>query len=138
MAGSERQRRLDLDADPVERHAAAVVRAVNHEAAGLDRLESGKAFADPILCGDMRETQCVGGRGSRGDRRQFAQRVLVRGCVKIGFDTPMPTAGIHQGDGHIIGVKALDHEVSEAARGLFIGFEPGNGSARAGMNFGNH
>ena len=49
MAGAESQRRLDLDADAVDRNAGAVMRAVNDEAAGGDGSQPGEAFAHPIL-----------------------------------------------------------------------------------------
>ena len=52
MAGAEGERGLDFDADAVGGMPAAVVRAVHDKAAGRDRLESGEAFADPILRGD--------------------------------------------------------------------------------------
>ena len=57
MAGAEGERGLDLDADPVGRHAPAIMRAVHDEAAGGDRLEPGDAFAHPILRRDAREAQ---------------------------------------------------------------------------------
>ncbi len=48
MAGAERERRLDLDADAVRRHPGAVMRAVHQEAPGRDRLEPGEARRHPV------------------------------------------------------------------------------------------
>ena len=55
MAGAERERRLDLDPDPVDRNAHAVVRAVNDKAPGRDRREAGETGADPVLLRHARE-----------------------------------------------------------------------------------
>ena len=49
MAGAERQRRLDLDAELVGGDAVAVVLAVHDEAAGGDRDEVLEAGLDPVL-----------------------------------------------------------------------------------------
>src|SRR5512135_2005371 len=64
MAGAEGERGLDLDADPVRRHATAIMRTVHHETANRDRPQPEKAFRDPILGGDALEAQPFGGLGS--------------------------------------------------------------------------
>ena len=70
MAGAERQRRLDLDADAVRRNAGAIMRAVNDEAAGVDRLEPGEAFAHPIRRHEpSKRNAWRRGPGRRGDQR---------------------------------------------------------------------
>ena len=68
MAGAERERRLDLDADGASRNAGAVMGAVHDEAAGRDRLEPAQALAHPVPCSAPLEDQrlgrlCTGGRG---------------------------------------------------------------------------
>ena len=55
MAGAEGERGFDLDPDAVRRDAGAVVRPVDDEAAGRDRLQPDEAFGDPILRGDTFE-----------------------------------------------------------------------------------
>ena len=48
MAGAEGERRLDFDADPVDRDAGAVVGAVHDKTAGGDRRQAGETLADPV------------------------------------------------------------------------------------------
>ena len=48
VTGAEGERRFDLDADAVERNAAAVMGAVHDETAGLDRPQTGETLAHPI------------------------------------------------------------------------------------------
>ena len=55
MPGAEGEGSLDLDADAVGRHPRAVVRAVQEEAAGLDRLQAFEAGGDPVPRGDPLE-----------------------------------------------------------------------------------
>ena len=48
MAAAERKRRLDFNADAVDRNAAAIMRAVHQKTAGFDRRQALQAFADPV------------------------------------------------------------------------------------------
>ena len=68
VAGAERQRRLDLDAELVRRHARAIMLAVHDEASGRDRDEVLEAGLDPIpgldrIEGDGRGDIVAGGAG---------------------------------------------------------------------------
>src|ERR1700722_5289177 len=64
MPGAESERRLDLDADAVARHAGAVMSAMNDEAPGGDRRQSGKPLANPVRRFDAAEAQSRGRRWS--------------------------------------------------------------------------
>src|SRR5262249_58061500 len=48
VAGAERERGLDLDADTVGPHARAVMRPVHDKTAGFDRREAFEALAHPV------------------------------------------------------------------------------------------
>ena len=87
MAGAERQRRLDLDAELVGRHIGAVVRAMHHEAAGAHRGEAFQAGLDPVpgLDGVERDRRR---RAVGGERHQLAHRGLIRRRGEIQRDIP--------------------------------------------------
>ncbi len=55
MPGAECERGLDFDADPVDRNARAVVRAMDDKAPGGDRREARETGADPVLFRHARE-----------------------------------------------------------------------------------
>ena len=139
MAGAEGERRLDLDADPVDRNAGAVVGAVHDKTAGRDRRQAGEAFAHPVLRRDAREGQRPGRRGPGGARDQRAHRLAVGRRAKIDRDLPAPAAGVEQAHGDIVGGKAFGEEIGQPARRLFIGFQAGNrGRERVGGWAGSH
>ncbi len=52
VAGAERQRGLDLDAELVRRHVRAIMPTVDDETAGRDRRKAFEAGPDPVLGGD--------------------------------------------------------------------------------------
>ena len=60
VAGAERQRRLDLDAELVGRDPVAVMLAVDDEASGGDGDEVFEAGLDPILGLDRVEGDALG------------------------------------------------------------------------------
>ena len=96
MAGAEGERRLDLDADAVERNAAAVVRAVHRKTAGRDRLKPGEACADPILHGDTLEAQRLSSRRPQHGRDQVAYLVPVEFSAGVERQAPRSAAVIHK------------------------------------------
>src|SRR5471032_2883265 len=88
MAGAECGRRLDLDADAMAGHAGAVVRAMHDEAAGLDRLQSGEAFLDPVA-----RRNALDDYGARrflvaGERDHLAQFGLHGLLAEMNVDLP--------------------------------------------------
>ena len=70
VAGAERERRLDLDADPVGRYMGAVVGTVNEKSPGLDGFEACEALFHPILRGHALETEPLRRRRTSGCRHQ--------------------------------------------------------------------
>jgi hypothetical protein len=83
MAGAEGECRLDFNADAIWPCRGAVVRAVNDETPSPDRLEHGKAFANPIGGFDLLEAERPGrcGSGGRCHRRADAVSVGRGGCM---------------------------------------------------------
>ena len=126
MAGAERQRRFDLDADAVERDAGAVVGAVHDEAAGGDRREPGEAFAHPIFGGHALEAQRLRRFGFCRRGGQPADHGLVGRGTKIHRHPPAAGAVIHKADGNFVRRKALGEMIGDPVRRSFIGFEPAN------------
>jgi hypothetical protein len=123
MAGAERERRLDLDADAVVGNARAVVGAVHGEAAGRDRLQSAQAFAHPILCGDPLEDQRLGRlcTGGRGDKRPH--RVLVGRGAEMNRYLPACIARIPQIHRDFLGGETLGDEIGDPVRRLSARFQ---------------
>ena len=60
VAGAERERCLDLDADTVRPHVRAVMCPVHDKTAGFDRREAFEAFAHPVRGRERLECQCMG------------------------------------------------------------------------------
>jgi hypothetical protein len=125
MAGTESERGLDLDADAVDRDAAAVVHAVHDKAAGRDRRQSGEAFADPVLRCDFRKGERAAGFAARGRFGQRSQRRLIGRLVEMHDHAPAALigklAGIDQADSDFSHGQALGKEACGAPRRLFIG-----------------
>ena len=68
MAGAEGERRLDLDADPVDGTSARSCAPCTTKRPAVDRLKPGEAFGDPILGRDAFELRTFAARPGR--RRQ--------------------------------------------------------------------
>jgi hypothetical protein len=60
VAGAERERCLDLDADTVRPHVRAAMCPVHDKTAGFDRREAFAAFAHPVRGCERLECQCMG------------------------------------------------------------------------------
>ncbi len=120
MPGAERQRRLDLDADPVGTDTVAVVMAVHHEATGLDRREAFKARLDPVLGFDGVEHQGLRGGLVGRQRDQVAHRGLVRLLAEIQGHIPAPVRSLEGGDGGFVVVEALRQHVHHAVGDALI------------------
>ena len=82
MTAAECERRLDFNADAVDRNAAAIVSAVHDKTAGFNGRQALQAFGDPIGGVEPREAQRAGslaaGRGGDGG----AQLVAVAPVAK--------------------------------------------------------
>ena len=125
MAGAEGERRLDLDADPVDRDAGAVVRAVDDETAGRDRLEPGEALAHPILRRDALETRAPCPLPARPPPRPaLAPRFRPAGAAKMDRHAPV-AAHPHRPKltATSSAAKLSASKVRNPARRLFIGYQ---------------
>src|SRR5262249_43058144 len=77
MAGPEGQSRFDLDADPVDTDARAVMAAMHDETTRCDRLQSREAVGDPIALGNGFKGQRTRGRFARCRRNYLVYRGAV-------------------------------------------------------------
>jgi hypothetical protein len=98
MAGPESEPCIDLDGDPVRGEAAAVMRPMHHEAAGLHRRKPFEAPAHPVCGSERLETQVLREvaralfacrlPGDRGDQR--AHHAFVRSIAEMERQRPAP------------------------------------------------
>jgi hypothetical protein len=126
VAGTERKRRLDLDADAVAWNFCPIVGAMNGEASGHNRRQAGKAFAHPIGGRGPLEAQRLR-VGARGHHDEIADRRLIGRSAEMDRHPPAPGTAIHETHSDIIGRKILDDKVGNAQRRWLIGFERRNG-----------
>ncbi len=83
MAGAERERRLDLDADGVGFDAGAVMGAVHDKAAGFDRRQAAQALRNPVGLRDRLDAKRRGRRLIGGGWRPARANVVSSGgCSK--------------------------------------------------------
>ena len=135
MAGAESERRLDLDADAVERHAGAVMRAVDDEAPGGDRRQSGEALANPVRRFDAPEAQSRGRRRSGRRLHRRPHGVAVERRAEMDRDMPASAAGIGHAHGDMFGGEAIGNNIADAERRPFIGFQPCNQGRHMGRTY---
>src|SRR5579871_135293 len=121
MTRAERERCLDLDADPVRRYTIAVMAAVYDKAAGLDGCQRVEAGADPVLVLDRTEGQSVGDGAIGGERNEVPHRGLIGGLGKMNGDVPAAGRILERGDGGVVAVKAFGQNVGDAARSGLVG-----------------
>ena len=126
VPGAEGERRFDLDADAVARHPGAVVRAVDDEAPGGDRRQSGEALTNPVRRFDAAEAQSRGRRGSGRRLHGRPHRVAVARRAEMDRDIPAPAANIGHAHGDIFGGKAIGDGIADTERRPFIGYQPCN------------
>ena len=120
MAGAERQRRLDLDAELVGRHFGAVMLAVHDEPPGADRNEFFQRGLDPVLGfhrveGDVPRDVVAGGNAD-----EFADRVLVRRLGEMHGDVPAPVRSFERGDRGLAFEEAFGQQIDHALGGVFV------------------
>ena len=88
MAGAEGERRLDLDAELVHAHGAAIMLAMQQKPSGADRREAGERVRDPIGLLHAAEFHLGGERRARHEADELADLRLVRRRAEIGLDDP--------------------------------------------------
>src|ERR1700730_155491 len=88
MAGAERQRRFDLDADTVDGDARTIMTPVQEEAAGRHRREPREARGDPVALGKRFERKRISSRLADDIRNKIANSCLIRDRMKIYSDRP--------------------------------------------------
>jgi hypothetical protein len=125
VAGAEGQRRLDLDADAVGSNARAVMRAVHHEASGLDRGQSLQARLDPIGRRDAPEDQRIGGLGSGREPDQGAHRRLIGRVAKVEGHCPQPVPLLRGRHHHVAGIEGLGQRIKDVPRLRLAGRDAG-------------
>lgn len=130
VAGAKRQCSLDFDGDAVCVPASrrTVMRAMNHEPAGLDRLQSIETGGDPIARRDLVKLCCRSHlcAGDGGD--QFAHRVLIGRVGEIDFRVPaLGGLILKAGDAGFIGVKQFTSQFSDGFRGIAGGGDADDG-----------
>src|SRR3984957_5865510 len=119
MAGAERQRRFDLDAELVDRNARAVVVAMHDEAPcahGYQFLERG---LDPVLGLDSVERNVPRHVIAGGKTYEFADRGLFGWFGEMHGDAPAPVRALKRRDRGLALEKALGQEIDHALGGLF-------------------
>ena len=114
VAGAEGERRLDLDRQVVRLDPAAVVRAVDQDAAGAHGLQPLEGGADPVLLVDRREDRLVGGVAEdRAD--QLAHRLLVGFLGEVGLEVPgLAVLGL---EGRDRGLGRVEHLADQVGHG---------------------
>jgi hypothetical protein len=110
MAGAEGERRLDLDAEVVRMHAAAVVRPVHQEAAGVHGLEACEALPHPVCLDDTLEPQRLCGLVAGGQPHQVTQPRLVGGALDVHRDLPLAAVALEGGASGRLGVETFGQE----------------------------
>src|SRR5258708_15780954 len=119
VAGAERQRRLDLDAELVRRYFRAVMAAVDDEAPGADRYELIERRLDPVFCLDGIESDVPRDLIAGRETDEFADRTLIGRLGKMHGDIPAPPKTLECGDRGLALKKTLGQEIDDAFRGLF-------------------
>src|SRR5271163_3449277 len=115
LAGAEGGRRIERDADRPGRHAAAMMRAVDKEAADPQRRKSKLVFREPVAIGqfllaDLDELSTTRRGGKREPRRQ------VRGQNRrsqVSFEAPFVGCGI---EGRYGGSDVVEERKDRARR----------------------
>lgn len=137
MPGAEGEGGLDLDGDPVHPDAGAVVRPVNHEAAGCNGRETFEALAHPISGRQSfeHETSCEHARAflaycfgcDRGE--QIADRRVICLIVKMQQDRPRLVCASCNRNGDRLPIATFSEGVLKPCGGGGIGGKPRNRGA---------
>ena len=136
MAGAERERGLDFNADIVGLRPRTIMRAVDNKATCAHRLEAGQAPGHPVGSGDRLEAECVR-RGLAGsDRDQAAQAAFIRRFTKVHSKLPASVFAFKSGTGGILAIEQLAEIAGKAPRSRFVAGQAGHsgGSIHAPQN----
>src|SRR5260370_23692560 len=118
MAGAERQRRLDFDAELVGRHARAVVASVHDEAPGRDRHEILERSLDPVPGFDRVERNVLRDLVAGGEADQLADRGLIGRIGEMHDDVPPPAWAFKRRYRGLSLEKAFGQEIDDVLGGL--------------------
>src|SRR5262249_61078294 len=88
MTGAERQRSFNLEAEAMRWNSRAIVRAMDHEPAGTNRLQPGEARRHPVARRDGFEAQFRGGGVAGNGLHQIANLDFIRRTIEMDFDRP--------------------------------------------------
>ena len=121
MAGAERQRRLDLDAELVRRNLRAVMPAVHDEAAGAHRHQLLQRGLDPILGFNGVERDVLRATSSPAARPTSSRIEASIGRLgKMHGDVPAPVGPLERRDRRLTLEKAFVQQIDHAPRGLLM------------------
>ena len=129
VAGAERQRGLDLDADVVGLDAAAVVRAMHDKAAGAHRRQAGEALLDPVGCRYRREGKGSGSLFSSRVRELRAQGGFIGRIAEVDRHLPTPVFALERRADGIVAVENLAEMCRQPPGGRLVAGQAGNGGA---------
>ena len=133
MAGAEGERGLDLDAQRVDRHRGAVMRAVHDEAAGAHRLEAGEALRHPVGLRQRLEGQRRRRVLARRHPHQRAHRRLVGRLAEIDRHLPAAAVALEGGAGGVVGIERFVQRAGQRARGFLVAGEAGDHGVHGGF-----
>ena len=120
VAGAERQRRLDFDAELVGRDTFAVMLAVHDEASGGHGDEVFEAGLDPILGLDRVEGDALGdiSAGRFGD--EFADQRLIGRLGEMHRDVPSAIRPFECGDRGLALKKNFGQDIDDTFGGVLV------------------
>ena len=126
MPGAEGEPGLDLDADVAGPQLVAVMRAMDEEPPGANRLQPRQRVGDPVLLFGEAELDQRRRLLPRRRRDQFAQAFLVGLEAEIDLDRPSLAParprrlGLERGGGGLRRLEALHHKVGDSARARLV------------------
>ncbi len=135
VAGAEGQRGLDLDADVVGLDARAVMRAVHDEAAGPHRLQTAKAFLDPVGGRDRLDGERGRRRIARRERDLRAQSRFVRRLTEMDRHLPLAAVALESGADGVVGAENLAEISGQPPGGRLVAGEAGDGGGASCATF---
>jgi len=119
MAGAERQRRFDFDANAVGGDTRAIVTPVHDEPAGRYRLKSLKTGGDPICFRDFLESKRLRNGSARCGRDHLPEFMLVERARRVERDNPAAVRLVY-GARRFAGIKAFSKQIGEASCRAFV------------------
>ena len=129
MAGAERQGGLDLQGEVVRPHGAAVVAAVDEEAAGPHGREAEQRTLHPVLLRDVLRGRGCGHLPAHRVGEERADPCLLDAAAEVDLHDPGPGLGVaglvlEGRGGRLGGVEDLHHDVGGGAGASLVAGEP--------------